>query len=707
MVTNSTAAAILTIGNDNTSPTFAGIITASTQNTLALAKVGAGVQTLTGASTYAGVTTVSAGTLALGNIGSSSTSTLGNTTITVSAVLGASLAPVVVSGAPSNIVNVGSASGGAASVTLSTAAGASATLDMRDSTIGIFTINQAVAATGLTIGGATAGQTAASLKFDIGTVAGSIDLLQTTGKAVVGNGTTGGTGGLITINALGSSLASGSYTFIMGATGSNLGNANLALANPSLSAGGHTYSGSLATSTATAEILTISQTSTLANAYWDGLQGTSWNTYLAAATSFSSSAASVVDPGVLPAFNTNVKFTITNPPGAGNLATTLGENFTINSLNFLGTSTSAVNAVSVSGNVLTIQATNANGNTAGSGITVAPGNGAVIINSAVVLAASQSFTNNSSNTLTVNGNISGAANLTTFGSGTTNLAGANSYSGSTTVSGGATVVSGSISGTTSVTVGNGTNPATLAGAGTITTVTTGSVNVASAATLAPGLSANGMSINAPVSGTSTLNLNAGSTLQLTIANSQSGTSGAPLAADYSKLSLGSGVSATLGGTLVTNESLAMPINRGDLFTIILTGTSISTRFTNATGTPIFGSTYLYTSTSPGNQQYEINYHYDGTLNAPGLPTGVGVDATAFANITGGTNVAILAIPEPKLLRHAGRQPRHGPWPPALPPPLLKGVDGGWWMGGWWMARPGSACASHVGLGAPAETSDSG
>jgi autotransporter-associated beta strand protein len=58
----------LTVGNDNTSATFPGIIANNTGGTgsVALTKVGNGTQTLTGPNTYTGATTVSGGTLALG-----------------------------------------------------------------------------------------------------------------------------------------------------------------------------------------------------------------------------------------------------------------------------------------------------------------------------------------------------------------------------------------------------------------------------------------------------------------------------------------------------------------------------------------------------------------------------------------------------------------------------------------------------------------
>ena len=56
----------LTLGGNNATATFAGIIQ-NTTGTLALTKIGTGTQTLTGANTYTGGTTLNAGTLAAGS----------------------------------------------------------------------------------------------------------------------------------------------------------------------------------------------------------------------------------------------------------------------------------------------------------------------------------------------------------------------------------------------------------------------------------------------------------------------------------------------------------------------------------------------------------------------------------------------------------------------------------------------------------------
>ena len=68
----------LTIGADNTSPTFSGNLADGGGVTLSLKKVGSGTQTLSGTSTYGGATAVNAGTLLAGN---SSSVTTGTTTV--------------------------------------------------------------------------------------------------------------------------------------------------------------------------------------------------------------------------------------------------------------------------------------------------------------------------------------------------------------------------------------------------------------------------------------------------------------------------------------------------------------------------------------------------------------------------------------------------------------------------------------------------
>jgi outer membrane autotransporter protein len=68
VLNNGAATATLTVGHDNSNSTFSGVLENGT-SVLALIKSGTGVLTLTGTNTYTGGTTISAGTLQLGNGG--------------------------------------------------------------------------------------------------------------------------------------------------------------------------------------------------------------------------------------------------------------------------------------------------------------------------------------------------------------------------------------------------------------------------------------------------------------------------------------------------------------------------------------------------------------------------------------------------------------------------------------------------------------
>jgi autotransporter-associated beta strand protein/T5SS/PEP-CTERM-associated repeat protein len=239
--------------------------------------------------------------------------------------------------------------------------------------------------------------------------------------------------------------------------------------------------------------------------------------------------------------------------------------------------------------------------------------------------------------------LTGSLSVSQTGSGATVLSGTNTYTGATSVSSGTLVVSGSISGTSHVNVTGGTNPAIITVNGSLTTAggvtlgmngvlggsgtINGAVTANTGSTVAPNASAAGLTINSGA-----VDLNSGSTLLLSIANSNASSGGAPSLGDYSKLTLGTGVVATVGGNIQIN--VVGTVNYLDLFTVILSGTPVSGTFGNTTLVP---GTDAYAFTS-GGTQFEINYGFNSSTFSGTL--------SSFENNTGGNEVALLVVPEP-------------------------------------------------------------
>jgi autotransporter-associated beta strand protein len=273
-----------------------------------------------------------------------------------------------------------------------------------------------------------------------------------------------------------------------------------------------------------------------------------------------------------------------------------------------------------------------------------PTTGGVVTDSgaAATLAVGDDNTNTTFAGAIVNG--PGAVALTKVGSGTQTLSGVSTYTGPTLVSAGEVIVSGSISGTSSVSVGGGATAAILRTTGSITTpgsitvanhgvlsgagTINGALTVGSGGTLEPDASVSSLTV-----AQGSVALQSGSTFQLALSNSNASIHGAPDLGDYSTLTLGTGVTASLGGTIVTD--VTGQLNAMDLFTIILSGAPVTGVFANTT--PVTGSTYAFSS---GGESYEINYAFNsGTYSGT---------QTSFETDSGGTSVAVLvlAVPEP-------------------------------------------------------------
>lgn len=433
-----------------------------------LIKSGDGSMTLSSTSTYSGPTSINGGRLSLAG------GSLANTAITVATGATFQAAPGTFAG---------TTVAGTAGATLTLNAG---TFSMAgDNAVGTFSLNQNVSFAGsaLTLDGAT-------LKFDLSS-AGADRL------AVTKTGSYAGINS-IDVTAFGGFLFNGTYDLITTSAFNSAGGSFQFLdGNPTkmVTLGATTYTLSLET-TATAQRVVVSGGfDPLATAYWTGVTSGTWNALAPTnwATDVGGTAAVVYPSSV-----SNVVFSATG--GGANLSTTLGENFSIQSLTFSSTA-DAAHAVTIGGtHSLRIGA---------GGITVASGSGAHTITTSggVLLGASQTWTNNSTSSLLITSSVANApgatSNLTVAGTGRVILAGAGSYA-ATTINAGATLQVGNggttgTFGTATVTI-NGTldlnrsDAVTLAnvfsGAGTITKTGNGTL------TLTGGSSASSMVLSA-------------------------------------------------------------------------------------------------------------------------------------------------------------------------------------------------------------------
>jgi autotransporter-associated beta strand protein len=256
------------------------------------------------------------------------------------------------------------------------------------------------------------------------------------------------------------------------------------------------------------------------NVLWKG--GLAGNTGVWAASTGLSGGASNwqvtngVDQPLVPGATADLVFSAANSPGTM-AGMTLGADMTLQSLTINNTATAF--GLGADGYTLTLTpATPAGGLTLNTGVL------ASTIGANVALGADQTWTNNSTNTLTVSGVVSGGFSLTKAGTGTISLTGANTYIGTTVINGGTLTVTGSLNGTTGTALtfggsgtlnvaepansaqgmgaltlgaGDGAVTSTAAGATSIATLTFGSLSARSAgATANLTLAANTSSISA-------------------------------------------------------------------------------------------------------------------------------------------------------------------------------------------------------------------
>jgi autotransporter-associated beta strand protein len=308
------------------------------------------------------------------------------------------------------------------------------------------------------------------------TAAGALAL--GTGVITLSNGDTigtalGGTQSQSAITSSGAAVTAGTVTVnIYGIPGVApfIGSNNLMTAGSGLT--GATYNlgtvtvynatnytvGSLTSAAGTLSINVASATALLSE-YWEGGQIAGAANVLtvsngSTASNWSSTAlSSPTATSLTPGSGATIYFTTgeTNQSGI-----VLGAGMSVLGMQFSDTAGAGINS---DGNTLTLGT---------GGITVNSGAGAVTLNPLITLGGVQTWTNNSSNTLTVGGNVSnGSSNLTIGGSGVTTISGSlGAGAGTLTVSGGNVTLTGANSYTGGTAVTSGT--LTFAGSGTLT-----------------------------------------------------------------------------------------------------------------------------------------------------------------------------------------------------------------------------------------------
>lgn len=340
------------------------------------------------------------------------------------------------------------------------------------STAGVATLSGANVFSGGTqvIGGTLVGASSTALGSNSGlsVASGATFAYRPTsgGSLNLGSGVITLVGGSTIGGALGSTLsqsviqsssaasASGSIKvdlFIASGGGVAFGTHNLVTTSGGLTSGGATYAlGGLYNATNfTVSNLTVTDTTvsidvataaTLASAYWKGGLGAGNNVWALSNGSASNWVANSNGTGptpLVPGVGATVNFSAT---GATNQsAMVLGASMAIRNLVVSDTSGITLNS---DGNSLTI----ANS----SGINVNSSAGAVTLNAPIVLGASQTWTNNSTNALSVGGAVSGGFSLTKSGTGVLNLSGANTFTGTLSITAGTVNLSGGLTSQASV-----------------------------------------------------------------------------------------------------------------------------------------------------------------------------------------------------------------------------------------------------------------
>jgi autotransporter-associated beta strand protein len=495
--------------------TFSGkIVDAAGGSTPALpiTKSGAGTWVLSGANTYTGATSITGGTLIARNGTAFGTTSTANVTVATQTGLSYYAATDV----PLNI-------GGTLAITGGT----------------------------LTVIGGSIGSTTTSARIN-----------------VAGNATT--TAAAIKVNIYGNSFSgttdgTGTYTLIQGLAG---GPTNLSTATYTLgtvfNATNFTV-GALSKTTTTVDVgITAATALTGDEAYWRGTATAGLSKVWAASNGSADSNWAKTAGGsvqsLVPGSAANV-FIAASPTVAAT-TTTLGADMTIKTLNIQDTT----NGLGLNADGYTLTITPASSTV---GITMDASVPASTIAANVALGASQTWTNNSVNSLTVSGRVSGGGNnLTTAGTGTIILSGANTYTGATTISAGTLQIgnsgtTGSLSPSSAITndaalvfkradtITQGTHFAsTISGTGTVTQAGTGTLVLSGSNSYGGVTNVNSGTLNIQNNsalGTATNTINVASGAKLQLQNGITVPSAKSLTISQPAMSATNGTATNLGG----------------------------------------------------------------------------------------------------------------------------------------------------------------
>ena len=457
----------LTVGGNDQTATFGGAIAdnVSTGGTgkVSIVKTGLGTETFSGKSTFTGGLTVSGGTLfASGAAGTPATGLAGSTnsasnqtTVTlttgttaglavgqgvsgsIAAVPAGSVITNILSGTTFTISSNATATTASNNLTFTKNYDSLGTGAVTVNTGGILDLGAAIhsvagaitlstgtiqdgslasslaTGTGLTISGTN------TLGFNIGGVQGTTDQISINSGAI---GTATGTD-TVNLKILARPAATQTLTLISAPNvGSTINGATYALGAIT---GANTFgiSFTLVPST-TALQLTETLAAAPASAYFRGNLGTSWAATSGSNTNFTDDAAGATPGTQLPGATTDVHFYAQNATTANVAASTLDQAFTIQSLTVDGTALSESAPVGIAsgtgGVASTLTITPASSSV---GITIGAGAGATTISAPLIIGASQTWTNSSSNALTLSGGVGDGGTARTVNSRATGATG--------------------------------------------------------------------------------------------------------------------------------------------------------------------------------------------------------------------------------------------------------------------------------------------